>query len=908
MKLLLIDGYSLLYRAFFSSPPFTTKDGTPTGALFGFSKMVLRLLDEMQPEYALVALDAHGPTFRHDNDATYKAGRQEMPDDLRRQTTLVREMLPGLSIPFYEHQGFEADDILGTVSCTAREAGLDVTIVTGDGDALQLVDDKVSVMLTRRGVSDLECYTPQAVRDRYGFDPQFVPDYKGLRGDASDNIPGVPGIGEKTACSLLAKHGSLDQIFEDLETVTPPRIRELLRANREVAFHSRQMARIVCDLPVEMSLEEFRYGLDEEKRRQADETVRRFEFKSLYGRYLEPEAAEEAPSYESHEVVLSVLEDEKSLHEWAASTSLVALLLDGDSAFLARDGEAKEWSGGLQVLAPWLQNEKQPKIVHDAKALKLDLASRGLEINGIVADTFLMGYLLEPTKQQHPLEALSRKYLGRELPGEMEVPKPKKKKADASLFEEEEAENPAVAQAREQHRQVVAHRAVAALDLRPVLCEELGKTSAQKLLDEMELPLVDVLVSMERAGMLLDRDLLRKIGAKLETDGARLQREIWDAVGEEFNIGSTKQLQTILYEKLQLSPGRTTKTGFSTDVHTLEALAEKHEAVRKILDYRGITKLKSTYIDALLAGMDEGCRVHTNLNQTGTVSGRLSSSNPNLQNVPIRTEQGRLIRRAFVAPPGHVLLAADYSQIELRLLAHITGDKTLVDAFNSGEDVHSRTAADLFHIPIEEVDKEMRRKAKMTNYAIAYGVSGFGLAKQLGSGTTAEASEFIKRYFVALPGVKKYIDDTLQDARAQGYVATLLGRRRPLPEITSPRAPERAAAERTAINHPIQGTSADAMKLAMLAVFRELNHRGLKTRMTMQVHDELVFEVPEDEVEEVAGLVGKLMREVPTQALGLRVPLEVDVEFGPNWDETHPVEDADEAEDAEVEQALAQSG
>ena len=916
MEILLIDGYSLLYRAFFSSPPFSTKAGEPTGALFGFSKMVLRLIDERSPSHVLVAMDGHGPTFRHDSDATYKAGRPEMQDDLRTQTKLVREMMTGLSIPFYEHAGFEADDILGTMSRVAADRDFTVTIVTGDGDALQLVDEKVSVMLTRRGVSDLECYTPQAIRERFQFDAPLVPDYKGLRGDSSDNIPGVPGIGDKTAITLVSKFGSLDEILERVEEVTPPRIRELLKANREVALHSRQLARIVRDLPLDIELDACRYEIDEPKRQRAHETMHRFEFRSLAARYEAPQeqstAQPEAPG-EERVFQTQVLADESELQAWLrASNEPTALVLNENSAALARGDEAVIWSGELQALAPWLGGESVHKYLHDAKNVLLRLASENIQAQGVAADTFLMSYLLEPTKQQHPLDVIARKYLKRELPAEPEAPKPKpkaktKKKADASLFDSEEEKTEAAnalalaeaeeAKAEQEARasaqlQVLAAQAMAVLDAVPVLRAEMRKSEAENLFERIELPLVPVLVRMERNGMLLDKARLEEIGVKLEADARRLELEIWELADEKFSIGSTKQLQTILFEKLQLAKGRSNKTGFSTDVHTLEKLAEDHDIVRKILEFRSVTKLKSTYIDGLLSGVDQKTsRIHSNLNQTGTVSGRLSSSNPNLQNVPIRTPQGRLIRRAFIAPPGHVILAVDYSQIELRLLAHITGDATLVDAFNSGQDVHARTAADLFHIPMDEVDSEMRRKAKMTNYAIAYGVSGFGLAKQLGSGTAADAQEFIRKYFQTLPGVKKYIDDTLAQARLDGFVSTLLGRRRPLPEITSPRGPERAAAERTAINHPIQGTSADAMKLAMLAIHSALHESGLKTRMTMQVHDELIFEVPQAEVPQVSELVEQIMREVPTNALKLRVPLEVDVEVGPNWDETDKAPD-----------------
>jgi DNA polymerase-1 len=911
MKLLLIDGYSLLFRAFYSSPSLTTKSGKPTGALYGFVRMVLRLLDEVTPEYCLVALDAKGPTFRHDSFEAYKAHRVAAPDDLQTQIGLARELLDGLSIPHYEHVGFEADDILGTLACIGAREKLDVTIVTGDGDALQLVNDRVSVMLTRKGVSDLECFTPEAVRAKYSFDAALVPDYKGLRGDSSDNIPGVPGIGEKTAIKLISQFGALENVFEKIEEVTPARIRDLLKEHREIALKSRELARIVTDLPLDIPLEHARLPqMDEARRERALETVREFEFKSLIRRYAKSAEADSGAS--------TPAEDEEELRELSTRITRAATfeevrawfktnraLQDGASfifhanrAALACGEEALVFTGALEDLKEWLEDES-PKIVHDAKVQKLELCKREIALGGVVADTMLMSYLLEPARQQHPLSTLARKQLSCELP-EIEPPVEKKsaskKKASESLFEESTPEAEAAAREAEiqetaRLEDALAQCAVATSLLEPILRAELQGIGEEQLFEQLELPLVDILVSMEQIGMLLDPVELQRLGKELEAEANRLQAEIWQLAGEEFNVGSPKQLQVILFEKLGLEKGRTTKSGYSTDVHTLERLAEEHDIVRKILEYRGTTKLKSTYVDALLAGMEPRThRVHTSLNQTGAVSGRLSSSNPNLQNIPIRTEQGRHIRRTFIAPPGHVLLKADYSQIELRILAHITGDDPLVEAFRAGADVHARTAADLFAVKIEEVDAEMRRKAKMTNYAIAYGVSGFGLAKQLGTGTPGEGQEIIRKYFEALPGVKKYMDDILEEARREGYVKTLMGRRRPLPEINSPRGPERAAAERTAINHPVQGTAADIMKIAMLAVFREMKKRQLRSRMVLQVHDELVFEVPHDEVRVLAPIVRELMCDVPTQKIGLSVPLEVDVSTGQNWNDTEELE------------------
>jgi len=901
MKLLLVDGYSLLYRAFFSSPPLTTREGQPTGALYGFVRMLLRLLDENEPEYALVALDASGPTFRHDSFADYKANRSAAPDDLKIQSKLARDLLDGLSIARYEHQGFEGDDVLGTLARIGTERGLDVTIVTGDGDALQLVDEHVSVMLTRRGVSELDNFTPTAVQAKYQFEPKLLPDYKGLRGDTSDNIPGVPGIGDKTAINLVSKYGALENIYGHLAEVTPPRIGKLLEEHRDAAFQSRELARIVCDLPLDYSFDSCKYNfpLEDEARETALATVRLFEFKSMIPRYAKRDGSA-AQANETVEETLLETREPKISHaaNWSAaekwieaqSSTRLAFLMSGSGCALGSDDEALLFDGDVAELKSWLQDAAKEKIVHDAKSLKLAMYNRDIVLEGVSNDALLMGYLLDPTRQNHPIANLAEKYLGRSLPV-IEPVSTKKTKVAASLFEEESSTRSAEDEARDKaQEQLLAAQVCALFDLRPALRAALETIGEEKLFDDLELPLVDVLVSMEQSGMLLDVAQLRALGEKLEADAQRLQAEIWQSAGEEFNIGSTKQLQVVLFEKLGLAKGRTTKTGYSTDVHTLERLAEEHEIVRKILDYRGTTKLQVTYVEALLKGMDQQThRIHTNLNQTGTVSGRLSSSEPNLQNVPIRTEQGRLIRKAFIAPEGCVILAADYSQIELRILAHITNDAPLVEAFRSGQDVHARTAADLFNVAVEEVDSEMRRKAKMTNYAIAYGVSGFGLAKQLGTGNAGEAQEFIKRYFEALPGVKSYFDETLRGAREHGFVETLLGRRRPLPEITSPRAQERAAAERTAVNHPIQGTSADIMKIAMLSIDKALREGELSTRMTMQVHDELVFEVPESEVETVAQMVERHMRDVPTQQLKLSVPLEVEVEIGPNWNDTHAV-------------------
>ena len=887
-KLLLIDCYSLLFRAFFSSPPFSTSSGEPTGALYGFARMVTSLLDEHQPDYVAVAIDAPGGTFRHEADETYKANRNDTPGDLKIQQKLVREMLDGLGIPRYEHTGFEADDIIGTLAKKGESQGQKVIVVTGDGDMLQLVDENITVMLTKRGVSDLDIYDPAAVVKRYEFEAARVPDFKGLKGDASDNIPGVPGIGDKTASTLLKKYGSLDGIYENLDDVAPARIQKLLRENQEQAFHSRTMATIITDLPVEKEPEEFRYDpTDPEKRRVAGETARRFEFRSLAKRYETPAQiakAEPEPTKE-YSAELTVAQTREEVENWVdESNVLTAVALIEDQLWLGREGKALLFTGDIDDMKWYLENRHLSKVAHDVKSLERALQPYDVHLWGATADTLLMSYLIEPTRQNHPIDLIAEKYANLQLPA-APAPIKKTKATNISLFDDDNDEVNAEEQKRldEERSHVAAQVAVLPL-LEPLLRAQLKEIGAEKLFDELELPLADLLAQMECVGMLIEPQQLRTLGDKLERDAARLQASIWESAGEEFNIGSPKQLQVVLFDKLNLASGRKNKSGgYSTDVHTLERLAEEHQIVREVLEYRGTTKLKSTYVDALLKLMTPNHRIHSSLNQTGTVSGRLSSSDPNLQNVPIRTEQGRLIRKAFIVPPGHKLMAVDYSQIELRLLAHITGDAPLVDAFSAGEDVHATTAARLFNVDVKDVDGEMRRKAKMTNYAIAYGVSGFGLAKQLGTGNAAEAKEFIDRYFEGLPGVKKYIDDTLETAKKVGYVETLMGRRRPVPEINSNRFQEKSAAERTAINHPIQGTSADVMKLAMLAIQAEMREKNYKSSMTMQVHDELVFEVADDELDAMKEMVARLMCEVPVRALNLKVPLAVEVGVGSNW-------------------------
>jgi len=733
----------------------------------------------------------------------------------------------------------------------------------------------------------LEEYDNEGVVKRFGFTPDLLPDYKGLRGDTSDNIPGVPGIGEKTGSKLVGEFGSLEKIYENIEQVKPERIKNLLIEHREQAFESRLLARIITDLPIDLEPHKCDTKPFEELSSQQQErfvdTLRVLEFKSLTAKYNAMLSGSTLTSEEPLTKPLAAdfarAENEIELQKWLEEhqSKCIAVARIGKTVALAQDAKVLLCNADSPALKNWLENKKLYKATHDAKTFIKNFEPQNIAVKGMVNDTMLMSWLLKPGSSALPFPALCEKYLS--LIVEDIAVSAKNKKVKASLFEED-AEP-------ECDEKLLANYAAAIDLLHPKLREALKEIREEVLFDEIELPLIDVLLEMERNGMQLDPAALIQCRNDFEKQIDALQKEIWELADEEFNIGSPKQLQVILYEKLQLSPGRNTKTGRSTDASTLENLAGDHSIVAKILEYRGLTKLKSTYVDALLSSMDDKThRIHTELNQTGAVTGRLSSSNPNLQNIPIRTAEGRRIRQAFVAAPERLLLKADYSQIELRILANITRDTSLIEAFKNNEDVHARTAADIFGVAISEVDAEMRRKAKMTNYAIAYGVSGFGLARQLGNTTPKEAQEIIDRYFETLPGVKNYIEETIAEGREKGYVQTLLGRRRPSPDLRSPKGVERAAAERAAINHPIQGTAADIIKIAMIALFEKLQEEKMQSTLMMQVHDELIFEVPEDEKEQLAKMLPQFMCDLPSSKINMDVPLVIDIGVGKNWNET----------------------
>lgn len=865
-KLILIDGNSLIHRAYHALPPLETAAGEKTQAVYGFTTMLLRLLEEEEPDYVAVAFDKGRDTFRTERYALYKAQRDQAPEDLLSQFVLTRAVLAALEIPYFEVSGFEADDILGTLAAQAEDAGLKTLIVTGDRDALQLVKEGTEVLLTRRGITDLERLDAAGVKNKLGVTPAQVPDFKALTGDTSDNIPGVPGIGPKTAAALLGEFATLENLYAHLSELKE-RWQKLLREYKEQAFLSRELATIRRDVPLTVNWEECRVRKPVPER--VEPLFRRLEFQSLLNR-LFPEqgervraGAEKVAAYERVDTAEAAARWARKAREAGTFSFLIVPGADTGPAGLAvaagKEAAFVPWKlSGL--FRPLLEDAALAKITHDVKAALNTLAASGFRLAGVEGDTLLAGYLLNPTADGRDLPRLAREYLGEELP-RLSVGRGEKEKPPES-------------------EGVFCTWAKALEVLWPRLAQNLKTDDLWPLYREVELPLAAVLAEMERTGIKVDKEKLSSMGRAIGERMAALEEEIFGLVGEEFNLNSPKQLAFILFDKLGLPATKKTKTGYSTDAEVLEELAPAHPAVAKILEHRQLAKLKSTYVDAMGAQINPATgRIHTTFTQTVTATGRLSSVEPNLQNIPIRLELGRRIREAFVPGyPGWQILAADYSQIELRVLAHIAQDQVLKEAFQKGEDIHTRTAAEIFHVPLEEVTPELRSRAKAVNFGIVYGISDFGLAQNTGV-SRQEAREYIKSYLERYQGVREYMKRVVERARLTGYVTTILGRRRYIPDITSRNFARRSFAERTALNTPIQGSAADIIKVAMLNVDRAIKERNLASRLLLQVHDELVFEVPPEEL----SLMQSLVREHMEKALELSVPLKVDIKVGPDW-------------------------
>ena len=879
MKLMVIDGNSLINRAFYGIRMLTTKDGQPTNAVYGFVNILLKLLDEEKPDALCVTFDRKAPTFRHLAYEGYKAQRKGMPDELAAQLPVLKDVLAAMNIPRYELDGWEADDLIGTIAARDTAAGWETVIVTGDKDSLQLVSDatRVKLVSTRMGQTTTKEMTPETFREAYGFDPVHIVDLKALMGDTSDNIPGVKGIGEKTAMDLIQRYQSVEAIYADVEGVeAKPAVKKKLAEGEEQARMSYDLATIRCDAPIDFSPEDAR-------RREPDgpalyELFLALEFNKLIdkmglsggpaaGRADKPAAGAVRQERVTDRVRMEELVEQWRREPWVAVLALPSL----DVVAVAWDGGARaalcaadRLEGYNELLRALFSGEIQ-KVSHNVKDLMHLLLDEGLSTDGFCFDTALAAYLLSPTDGSYELEKLGITYFNQEFP------KAKEYLAPDAFGPLADPAGPAEA--------MCAHAALAAALYR-ALAPKLEELDMHELYYGLELPLCPVLAEMERAGMLVDRRALADFGILLD---GRIQADealIYELAGEEFNINSTQQFGRILFDKLGLPPVKKTKTGYSTNADVLEKLRDKHPIVEAVLDYRQLAKLKSTYVDGLTKVIAADGRIHTSFQNTVTATGRLSSTEPNLQNIPVRTELGAELRKMFVAPAGRVLVDADYSQIELRLLAHIAGDEHMIAAFRAGEDIHTVTASQVFGVPPEQVTHEMRRRAKAVNFGIVYGISDFSLSQDIGV-TRAEAKAYMEKYFEKYSGVHAYMTQVVERAKADGYVSTLMGRRRWLPELKSSNFNLRSFGERVALNMPIQGTAADLIKKAMLRVDGRLRREGLEARLVLQVHDELIVECPEGEAEQVQRLLAEEMEHVAE----LAIPLTAEAHAGKSWAE-----------------------
>ena len=874
MKLMVLDGNSIINRSFYGIRPLTTRDGLYTHAVYGFLTTLQRLLDEEKPEGLCVTFDRREPTFRHEADADYKAMRHAMPEELAVQMPVLKQVLDAMDIPRYELVGFEADDLIGTISRRCEAAGWDCIIVTGDKDSLQLVTEhtKVKLVSTRMGQTTTKDMTPGTFREQYGFDPIHMIDLKALMGDTSDNIPGVPGVGEKTAMALVQRYGSIDEIYRLLPDIEakPAAIRKL-QAGEDAARHSYWLATIVTDAPLAFDPAE---NVRRPFRPELYDLLLKLEFQKLIDRYgLRPAAqTEEKPDCTATaEELLTAAQAEEFLALWRAADcvavyalpDLSALAVECEAADGSRAAElyADRYEGDWQALLTALFSGDIKKAAHNVKDLMAALLAQGLPIEGFVFDTALAAYLLDATAGSYDLQRLFVAYYNEELP------RPVHLEPDAFSMLGDRAAAAAA---------LLSYTAAVAA-LRETLAPKLRELELEPLYYDVELPLCAVLARMEQRGFLIDRAALAQFGETLQTSITQLEQQIYAAAGAPFNINSPKQLGKVLFEDMQLPHGKKTKTGWSTNADVLDKLRGV-PIVADVLQYRQYAKLKSTYADGLLKAVSPDGRIRTSFQMTVTATGRLSSTEPNLQNIPTRTELGSQMRRMFVAAPGNVLVDADYSQIELRLLAHISGDEAMCRAFRSGEDFHTLTAARVFHVEPQDVTPEMRRRAKAVNFGVVYGISPFSLSQDIGV-TVAEAKEYMERYFQTYTGVRAYMDRIVEQARADGYVETLMHRRRALPELKSSNHNLRAFGERVALNMPIQGTAADLMKLAMVRVERRLVDEGLAAQLIMQVHDELIVECPEDEAARVQAQLEEEMSGVMT----LAVPLPAEAHCGKNW-------------------------
>ncbi|MGE6375679.1 DNA polymerase I [Peribacillus muralis] len=867
-KLVLIDGNSIAYRAFFALPLLNNDKGVHTNSVYGFTMMLNRILAEEKPTHILVAFDAGKTTFRHATFKEYKGGRQKTPPELSEQFPFIRELLDCFQIKRYELENYEADDIIGTLSLQAEKDGFEVKVISGDKDLTQLASPSTTVSITKKGITEIEEYTPKHIHEKYGLSPMQIIDLKGLMGDASDNIPGIPGVGEKTALKLLHQFETVENLLQSTGEVSGQKLKEKIEEHKDLALLSKELATITREAPLDMSLNETEYsGMDQDR---VISLYKELGFSTLLDKLDVTESVpleQEKIEVNTAEMTEGMFTDDSALYVEILEDNyhradIIGIAISNEHGHFYFHGDSALSSGPFKS---WAEDETKKKTVFDAKRTVVALRHRGVDIKGIDFDVFLASYILDPaesvdevaeiTKTQGavPLEtddAFYGKGAKRMIPGEAEL---------------------------SEH---IARKSKAILSLKEPMIDRLHEFEQYHLLTDLELPLSIILANMEWQGIKVDIGRLKNMGQELAVRLRTIEARIFDLAGEAFNINSPKQLGAILFEKLELPVMKKTKTGYSTSADVLEKLESKHDIVKDILLYRQLGKLQSTYIEGLLKVVNgKSDKVHTRFNQALTQTGRLSSTDPNLQNIPIRLEEGRKIRQAFIpSEKDWIIFAADYSQIELRVLAHIAKDSGLVEAFRAGMDIHTKTAMDVFHVSAEEVTSNMRRQAKAVNFGIVYGISDYGLSQSLGI-TRKEAGEFIEKYLRSFPGVQEYMEESIHEARQKGYSTTLLQRRRYIPEITSRNFNIRSFAERTAMNTPIQGSAADIIKLAMINMNKRLIKEGLKTRMLLQVHDELIFEAPPEELEILKVIVPEEME----NAIALNVPLKVDYAFGPTW-------------------------
>lgn len=903
-KIVLIDGHSILNRAFFGIPDLTNGEGLHTNAVYGFLNILFRILEEEKPDYLTVAFDVHAPTFRHKMYEEYKGTRKPMAEELRQQVPVIKEVLKSMGVAIVEQEGYEADDVLGTIARRSEKEGLFVSLVSGDRDLLQLASERVKIRIpkTKRTGTEIEDYYAKDVKEKYQVTPEEFIDLKALMGDSADNIPGVPGIGEKTATALIVSYGSIEEAYRHVDEIKPPRAQKNLREHYDMAQMSKTLATIVTDAPITYCLEQAVLG--DLFTPEAYGWMEKLEFKQMLGRFqnhakeVSPERHfEEITSLSKAEKILGKARDsgrvgfrlfaDPEIEGQEGQITIDSFLQVQEGAKASRteeiiglalsfgEGDAYFLWAGKELQGTWLAEQLLALLGKGTPAATFGLKAQlpwipiGKEGRKGIADLSISAYLLNPLKSDETYDDVAKGHLGLKVPSRADL-------IGKLPFWQ------AAAQKREGLSKYGCSMAFAAYQAAPVLEEKLKGAGMWELYQEIEMPLVYTLHEMEQEGVQVNGEELRLYGENLSGKITELEQEIYQDAGEEFNINSPKQLGVILFDKLKMPYGKKTKTGYSTAADVLDKLAGDYPLVSKILEYRQLAKLKSTYADGLSNFIDAGGRIHSTFHQTITATGRISSTEPNLQNIPIRMELGRQIRKVFIPKEGCILIDADYSQIELRVLAHMSGDESLIEAYQKAQDIHRITASQVFHVPFEEVTSLQRRNAKAVNFGIVYGISSFGLSQDL-SITKKEAAQYIESYFETYPGVKRFLDQQVKDAKEQGYVTTMFGRRRPVPELSSGNFMQRSFGERVAMNSPIQGTAADIIKIAMVRVSEALQEQGLRSKLILQIHDELLVEALEEEAPQVEEILKREME----AAADLSVRLEIDMNRGKSWYEAH---------------------